>query len=849
MLVLIAICESGHAQAFNFLPHQNISTTDTNRFVAAHGSRSVIMGYPRQGLEMWAYPLEIVSNYRIGFLDDGASTEADAAPLLRRLVYAPDSVTRIYVGPDYVVREKLSVPLNEPAAVITYEVDAEHPFDIVVHFNPILNLMWPGSIGGQYTQWDPEASSYVIGESGLTGAAGSVSAVVGSPETIAHDPTVNSTFDTGQHYAFTLHPHTTAGVSGTSTASVYIAQLATGQSAAAAIHKLIGASSGFQNEAAAHYAKLETEGVRLQTPDEQVNGAFAWAGIALDQAWVCNPQLGCGMVAGYGPSRSGRRPQYDWFFGGDGLIATNALISAANYTRAREELEFIIKYQDGKTGMIWHELSQSAGYIDWSKYPYMFVHVDITFDYLKTVARYVAVSGDTQFLRDHWTSISNAYRYCQSVIDPKDHFPHIPAGKEGGDEQHRPADDLGLSASWVAAARSYAELAAAAGRDQEASEANRQADLAQISVGKHYWDAKANFWLDGHSADGTAIFTRRSGFGEAIDQHIFSPPQINSLLEQIASAGFQSDWGVRGAAPDTASYNSWSYSTASTTAPQTDYLADVYWQNHRPDIALAMWKTILPWNWLDSPGHIPELLAGNFYIEQAESVPEQTWCSAAFLDSTIRGLLGIRTIAAENTIHFQPHLPVEWDHVSVDNLKLPHSTIGFDLHQDSSTIALDMHNEGGPASIDFAPEIPLGATIITSQCAGKSTTALVEEHEQDKNARLNILAPSGNSHCDIHYSGGVALILPSPSVQHGDPSTGMKLTSLRLDGRRLSIDVEVNSAASNHFRIRTPWKVRSIEGAHLIPNASGISTVEITPPAGPGNQYLKTRIVIDFSPD
>ena len=849
MLVLIAICESGHAQAFNFLPHQNISTTDTNRFVAAHGSRSVIMGYPRQGLEMWAYPLEIVSNYRIGFLDDGASTEADAAPLLRRLVYAPDSVTRIYVGPDYVVREKLSVPLNEPAAVITYEVDAEHPLDIVVHFNPILNLMWPGSIGGQYTQWDPEASSYVIGESGLTGAAGSVSAVVSSPETIAHDPTVNSTFDTGQHYAFTLHPHTTAGVSGTTTASVYIAQLATGQSAAAAIHKLIEASPAFQNEAAAHYAKLETEGVRLQTPDEQVNGAFAWAGIALDQAWVCNPQLGCGMVAGYGPSRSGRRPQYDWFFGGDGLIATNALISAANYTRAREELEFIIKYQDGKTGMVWHELSQSAGYIDWSKYPYMFVHVDITFDYLKTVARYVAVSGDTQFLRDHWTSISNAYRYCQSVIDPKDHFPHIPAGKEGGDEQHRPADDLGLSASWVAAARSYAELAAAAGRDQEASEANRQANLAQISVGKHYWDAKANFWLDGHSADGTAIFTRRSGFGEAIDQHIFSPPQINSLLDQIASAGFQSDWGVRGAAPDTASYNSWSYSTASTTAPQTDYLADVYWQNHRPDIALAMWKTILPWNWLDSPGHIPELLAGNFYIEQAESVPEQTWCSAAFLDSTIRGLLGIRTIAAENTIHFQPHLPVEWDHVSVDNLKLPHSTIGFDLHQDSSTIALDIHNEGGPASIDFAPEIPLGATITTSQCAGKSTTALVEEHEQDENARLNILAPSGNSHCDIHYSGGVALMLPSPSVQHGDPSTGMKLTSLRLDGRRLSIDVEVNSAASNHFRIRTPWKVRSVEGAHLIPDASGISTVEITPPAGSGNQYLKTRIVIDFSPD
>ena len=852
LLLAIAVCFATRAQTVTFLPHQNISTTDTTRFVAAHGRRSVMMGYPRQGLEVWAYPLQLISNYRIGFLDNGASSEADAAPLLRRLVYAPDSVTRIYAGPDYVVREKIFVPLDQPAAIVTYQVDAEHPLDIVIHFNPSLNLMWPGSVGGQYTQWDSASGSYVIGQSG--GTAGSLSAVIGSPETIAHDPTVNSTFDTGQHYAFTLHPHASDDKSGPPSASVYIAQLASGESAASALHKLVAGIPGFQAEATAHYADLETEGVRLQTPDEQVNSAFAWAEIALDQAWVCNPQLGCGIVAGYGPSRSGRRPQYDWFFGGDGLIATNALISAADYKRAREELAFIIKYQDAKTGMVWHELSQSAGYIDWSKYPYMFVHVDITFDYLKTIARYVAASGDTQFLRDHWTSISNAYHYCESVIDPKDHFPHIPSGKEGGDEQHRPADDLGLSASWVAAARSYAQLAATAGHAQEAAEAAHQADLAQASVGDHYWNTKENFWLDGHSNDGAPIFSRRSGFGEAIDQHVFSSSQIDSLLDQIASAKFQSDWGVRGAAPATSSYNAWSYSTASTTAPQTDYLADTYWQNHRPDIALAMWRAILPWNWLDSPGHIPELLAGNYYIEQTESVPEQTWCSAAFLDSTIRGLLGIETRGAENAINFQPRLPIEWDHVSVDNLKLPHSTIGFDVHQDSSSVALDIHNKGELAAIVFTPLIPLGARITTAQCDDHSATAALEEHEQDEYASLRIKAPAGNSHCDIHYSGGVGLMIPSTNPQYGDPSTSMKLTGLHLDGRRLFIDFDVNSAVSNHFRIRTPWKVSSIEGARVISSASGrsapdISEIEITSPVEASDRYEKAHLVIHFSPN
>jgi glycogen debranching enzyme len=846
---LLAVCCTARAQSVVFLPDNTISTTDTNRFVAAHGRRSVIMGYPEQGLEMWAYPLQLISNYRIAFLDNGASTEADARPLLRRLIYAPDSVTRLYAGPDYVVREKIFTPLDQSAAIVTYQVDAEHPLNIVIHFHPSLNLMWPGSIGGQYTQWDTASGSYVIGESGLAGSSGSLSAFIASPETIAHDPTVNSTFNTGEQYSFAIHPHPPADHSGPSIATIYMAQLASGETADSTLHKLIAQSSAFETEAAAHYAKLHAEALRLQTPDQQVNAAFAWAEVALDQAWVCNPQLGCGIVAGYGPSRSGRRPQYDWFFGGDGLIATNALITATNYTRAREELEFIIKYQDAKIGMVWHELSQSAGYIDWSKYPYMFVHVDITFDYLKTVARYVAASGDTQFLRDHWTSISNAYRYCQSVIDPQDHYPHIPAGKEGGDEQHRPADDLGLSASWVAAARAYAQLAATAGHAQEAAEALHQADLAQASIAAHYWNPKENFWLDGHSSDGSPIFTRRSGFGEAIDQHIFSPPQINALLNQIASAKFQTDWGVRGAAPNTNSYNSWSYTTASTTAPQTDYLADTYWQNHRPAIAFAMWRSVLPWNWLDSPGHIPELLAGNYYLEQTESVPEQTWCSAAFLDSTIRGLLGIEIHGtgnvSKNSVTFSPRIPADWHDVSIQNLKLPQSTL--DLHQDIGIVTATIHNQGAPTEVSFDPQLPLGAKLISASCNGKPIAAQAVLEDEEEHTPLHFRANPGDTQCQLHIDGGVSILLPHPEPEIGNATSGIKLTSLKWHDHQLQMEADVNAAANNTSRIHTPWKIATIEGATAHPSPD--DTYAIDPTTTPGNEhsYRRVKMTITFN--
>ena len=119
--------------------------------------------------------------------------------------------------------------------------------------------------------------------------------------------------------------------------------------------------------------------------------------------------------------------------------------------------------------MLWHELSQSAGLLDWAgRYPYMYVHVDISFDYLSAVARYVRASGDVDFLTAHWSAIESAYGYCKSLLDPADGLPRIPSTKEGGNEQDRLTDDLSLSVSWMSAAKGYAQMAAMSGYAAEA---------------------------------------------------------------------------------------------------------------------------------------------------------------------------------------------------------------------------------------------------------------------------------------------------------------------------------------------------------------------------------------------
>ena len=46
----------------------------------------------------------------------------------------------------------------------------------------------------------------------------------------------------------------------------------------------------------------------VETPDPSLDLALEWAKINLEEQRVCNPDLGCGFVAGWGLSRGGGAP-------------------------------------------------------------------------------------------------------------------------------------------------------------------------------------------------------------------------------------------------------------------------------------------------------------------------------------------------------------------------------------------------------------------------------------------------------------------------------------------------------------------------------------------------------------
>jgi glycogen debranching enzyme len=816
------------------------------RFVAAHGRKAIVMGYASEGLELWAYPLQLISGYELGFRPVGDTTETAGSVLLRRVTYDPEAITRTYIGPDFIVRERLFVPLNEPAILLTYTVECRHGIDIVIHFTPVLDLMWPASIGGQSTQWNPAASAYILSE-----PLHRYSAFIGSSQVISHDEVLNSAQPgtPGNRFAFAVR----AGGNSDHSVTVVVARNDEGSSTAPArMRDLLGGQAKFETEARNHYAELLNSTLQIETPDNSVNQQLTWAQIALDQAWVCNPILGCGLVAGYGPSRAGRRPQYAWFFGGDGLIATEALVNTGAYDRAREALAFIAKYQDAATGMIWHELSQSADPADWaSKYPYMFVHVDITFQYLTVVERYVSASGDKEFLQQHWPGIEAAYRYCASLIDAADGLPRIPSTKEGGDEQDKMTDDSGLAASWVAASAAFARMARLDGHVPQAEEAARLSEKARSAAARRYWDEARNTWIDGYNVAGRAVSRHGDNGVPLIAAHILDQRRSDAMLDQLATSDFETDWGTRGLASNSPEFDPASYSKGSVSPVGTARVATEFWSNHRPFTAFPIWSGLLPWGTLDSMGHIHELLAGDFYHQQVESVPEQTWSSAALLSSAVEGLLGLERDAHTNSFKFSPHLPATWDHISVRNLKVPGGNLEMTLTRMRNGLELKIENSGTPVDLLWAPEIPLGAHLSGAELNNKPIHPLTEEHGQDTHATMKFTVPHGTTTCLIRYEGGVLLSLSAADPRLGEPSQGIKITSVVYKPASLVVDADVSSDGPNSIiELRTGQKVQQVRGAKLSPISDGVYDLIVdaasNPSPAPG-RYGHTQIVVDFA--
>jgi hypothetical protein len=441
--------------------------------------------------------------------------------------------------------------------------------------------------------------------------------------------------------------------------------------------------------------------------------------------------------------------------------------------------------------------------------------------------------------------VQEAFAYGRSLI-AADGLPRIPEGKEGGDEQNPLKEEIGLSASWVAACLDYAHLATLMGQTHAAEDAQALAAQARAAFSQRYWDVQRNFPIQAYRRNGEPMQDRGLGAIGAINQHLFNNMQIARVLDAIASWRFQSDWGTRSVAMGEAGFDPTGYAHGSVWALGTADVAQAYWSAHRPDIAWEIFRSLIPWTTLDAPGHMHEVLAGDTYHAQLESVPEQTWSSASFLTSAVRGLFGLDTDLENGAVNFAPHLPGDWDHASVNRVRMGSSVLNLALRQETDKLSLRIENSGAPVQMRYDPAIPKGARLESATACGRKGSAQMRRDGQEENVFLNFLVPPGTCEVVLRYRGGVSVIAPGPKPTLGNPSSAMKLTDVRLDGNVLHLGIDAIPSRQNAIELRTTRSIQSATEAQV--HRIGKDLYEVDLPRTAGNEYQHFDISIRFAP-
>ena len=839
------------ARRVDTLPSLEISgPARPGTYLASVGRRSIAMGTEDGRFELWSWPVKWLHDFQLQFRVPKYTAPIPARDVARRVTVSPEGVTIDYAYETFRVRQRVFSLLDAPAVVMLLEVDAIRPMEIIATFLPDIHYAWPASLGGQYIAWSAPAKAFVFSESRRR-----VNAFLGSPAiTKASDVPAHmlaaappqfviGVGDAGQQYTEPKLGEPPGGNINITPPPIPIV-LAGGEmprdSARALYDRLMapGAIAAEWERRVAHFAAMRRNTLQVRTPDTLLNRAFEWAKVNLDESMVCNPDLGCGLVAGYGLSGAASdRPGFGWFFGGDASINSFAMSAVGQRDLVRDGVfRFFAKYQraDGK---ITHEISQGAGKIDWfGAYPYAFYHGDTTPFWILAFGEYWKQTADTALVRELWPNVRKAYEWSKKADSDGDGLMENTIAGAGalevGDLQIGIVSDVYLSGVWVAALERFARMA----------EAMREPALgreAREIRGRAVRTLEAKLWMPTQQQYAFALLERgqvnenlTAWPATAMSFDVFDSTNGAAMAARLAGSEIMTDWGARPLSARSTLFDPLHYNNGAVWPFVTGWVALAQYRYHNAHAGHFALNAIVRTGFDDALGRNPEVLSGRLYKPLDTSVPHQFFATSMVVTPLVRGLLGIEVDAPAGMVTIAPHLPAEWDVVHVRHVAVGDARLSFVIRREGRSLTLDVSKQGStrPIRVIFAPALPVGATVsradsLRAEVLPGAVVARVELEVRD------------SARATVRWTGGWEAAVPPAQARIGDRSASLRLTSERLVSGRYQLTLQGRAGQTYEIRLRPPDGPEP--SLRVLPPAAVTGPLQLSAPGDGGWRTLR----------
>jgi glycogen debranching enzyme len=810
-------------------------------FLSAVGTRAGLFGNEAGRLEAWVYPLKIIRNFHLLFHTQGRVIPAES--LARTVTVRSESSSILYASDDFQVRETWLVPVDEPGAVITIEVNTAEPLEVEASFQSDFQLEWPAALGGIFQNWDSVLRAFSLGEEQKTFAA-----LVGSPTAVLANQQYATNYSSSSENSFLLGPTK----KGKETKVVVIAGSVHGVAEASGTYqKLASAHTGLLRESAEYYRKYLDRTVKLTLPDAQLQQAYDWARISMVQGLVTNPYLGTGLIAGYRTSADTQRPGFAWFFGRDALWTVFALNADGDFATSRTALEFLSKYQrdDGK---ITHEISQAASLVPWFKnYPYAYASADATPLYIIAMNDYVERSGDVTFAKQKWNSMWNAYQFLRSTYDSQYLPQNLGVGHgwvEGG-PLLPVKTELYQSALGVQAIHSLSSLARLINKDDVANDLERVFPVQKELLNQMFWSPENRLFAFALDTNNRRVETPSALTTVPMWFELLDADKSEAILNLLAGPDLQADWGMRIISSQDPKYSPSGYHFGSVWPLFTGWASVGEYRYHRALAAYANLRANALLATDGALGHVTEVLSGDYHEPLSTSSPHQIWSAAMVVSPILRGMLGLESNALSREIALAPHVPYDWTSFRVDNVHVADSSLDFSYSRDLDGITLEIRLAGsGNCMLKFSPALSLHAEVLEAEFNGKRVPFDIQKNDVDQHVFVQVALSGGGNKLRIRVRNDFGLSFISTLPALGSASEGARFVSESWSPDRSALVLRL-AGLSGHKYTLTAWNVEeiaSVEGGNLAKNTGDLGTVEIEVPENAGQGYVYREVLFHF---
>jgi len=757
------------------------------KYVGVTGPRSAWLGVESGSAELWVHPFKVAREFRLAFQVPEYRDPIPGSAVARMVTVRPELTTITYAHQSFTVREHILAPHDEAGLLILLDVEAVRPLEIVVEFEPVLQLMWPGAIGGQYMFWDEPRRAFVLSESLRTR-----NAVIGSPW--ATEATTHPAHRLAEAPATFRIAVDADRVRGEFVPIAIAAGTGPREDVLATYERLLtGAEELYRSKRSWADSVLATT-TTIDSPDDGLDLALEWAKINLEEQRVCNPDLGCGFVAGWGISGTGFRPGFGWFFGGDAAMNTLAMDVTGQWDLVAEDLRFLARHQR-EDGKIPHEVSQAAARIEWfEEFPYPYYHADTTPWWMTAVWQYWKASGDDDFLREIWPAFVKAWEWCLSVETDGDGIIENTTGGlaavEVGEIGSGVHQDVYLASVWTAALHGVPDMARALGEVGMAERAAELRDLARRTLNDAYWSADRGYHAfailrSGETNDDLTVWPAvGAAFG------LFDEGPAEATLSRLAGDAISTDWGARMLSSGSDLYDPLQYNSGTVWPFVTGFVSLGQYRYRRPWDGFHLMDAVKQMTFDGSLGRHPELLSGAYYTPLDETVPHQFFASSMLASPLIRGLLGWEPDAPNGAATLAPQLPADWDRFAARNLWVGGTRVEAVIERGAGQTHVVLRSEGPSVDLTYVVSLPPGSLNSQVRVDGQALDIESAPTRHDLELRVPVTLDGAEHLIEIEWTGGLEVIPPRIDLSPGQRSAGLRIIDFYREGDAWRLSVE-----------------------------------------------------------